>query len=256
MPTPAATGDVTVALADGVATVAFHHPKGNSLPGSLLRRLADTVAALGADDAARVVVLRSEGSGPFCGGASFAELQAVRDAEGGTSFFLGFARLILAMRDCPKFVLARVHGRAVGGGVGVVAASDYAFAMRGASVKLSELAIGIGPFVIGPVVERRMGPGPFAALSIDATGWRDADWAERHGLYARVYDVEAEMGANLDALARTLARSNPEAMAQLKRVFWEGTDHWATLLPERAAMSGSLVLSDFSRRAIEAFGTR
>jgi len=256
MPTPAATGDVTVALADGVATVAFHHPKGNSLPGSLLRRLADTVAALGADDAARVVVLRSEGSGPFCGGASFAELQAVRDAEGGTSFFLGFARLILAMRDCPKFVLARVHGRAVGGGVGVVAASDYAFAMRGASVKLSELAIGIGPFVIGPVVERRVGPGPFAALSIDATGWRDADWAERHGLYARVYDVEAEMDANLDALARTLARSNPEAMAQLKRVFWEGTDHWATLLPERAAMSGSLVLSDFSRRAIEAFGTR
>ena len=256
MPTPAATGDVTVALADGVATVAFHHPKGNSLPGSLLRRLADTVAALGADDAARVVVLRSEGSGPFCGGASFAELQAVRDAEGGTSFFLGFARLILAMRDCPKFVLARVHGRAVGGGVGVVAASDYAFAMRGASVKLSELAIGIGPFVIGPVVERRVGPGPFAALSIDATGWRDADWAERHGLYARVYDVEAEMDANLDALARTLARSNPEAMAQLKRVFWEGTDHWTTLLPERAAMSGSLVLSDFSRRAIEAFGTR
>jgi methylglutaconyl-CoA hydratase len=251
-----AAGEVAVAIADGVATVRFHHPKGNSLPGALLRRLADAVTALGADDGARVVVLRSEGGGPFCGGASFAELQAVRDAEGGTSFFLGFARLILAMRDCPKFVLARVHGKAVGGGVGVVAASDYAVALRGASVRLSELAIGIGPFVIGPVVERRVGPGPFAALSIDAAGWRDADWAERHGLYARVHDVEAEMDAGLDALAHTLAASNPEAMAQLKRVFWQGTEHWATLLPERAAMSGRLVLSDFSRRAIEGFGKR
>jgi len=138
----------------------------------------------------------------------------------------------------------------------VVAASDYAFAMRGAAVRLSELAIGIGPFVIGPVVERRIGPGPFAALSIDAAGWRDAEWAERHGLYARLYDVEAEMDAGLDTLAHTLARSNPEAMAQLKRVFWQGTDHWPTLLPERAAMSGRLVLSDFSRKAIAAFGSR
>ena len=256
MTTSDPTGDVAVAIADGIATVRFHHPKGNSLPGSLLRRLADAVTGLGHDDGARVVVLRSEGSGPFCAGASFAELQAVRDAEGGTSFFMGFARLILAMRDCPKFVLARVHGRAVGGGVGVVAASDYAFAMRGAAVRLSELAIGIGPFVIGPVVERRIGPGPFAALSIDAAGWRDAEWAERHGLYARLYDVEAEMDAGLDTLAHTLARSNPEAMAQLKRVFWQGTDHWPTLLPERAAMSGRLVLSDFSRKAIAAFGSR
>ena len=256
MTAPAAAGDVAVATADGVATIRFHHPKGNSLPGTLLARLAEAVTDAGADDAVRVVVLRSEGSGPFCGGASFAELQAVRDAEGGARFFMGFARLILAMRDCPKFVLTRVHGRAVGGGVGVVAASDYAFAMRGASVKLSELAIGIGPFVIGPVVERRIGPGPFAALSIDAAGWRDADWAERHGLYARLFDVEAEMDAALDALARTLARSNPEAMRELKRVFWQGTDHWPSLLPERAAMSGRLVLSEFSRNAIASFAGR
>ena len=249
-------GRVDVRVADGVATVLFHHPKGNSLPAALLRRLAEAVTEVGADDAARVVVLRSEGSGPFCAGASFAELQAVQDAEGGAAFFMGFARLILAMRDCPKFVLTRVHGRAVGGGVGVVAASDYAFAMRGASVKLSELAIGIGPFVIGPVVERRIGPGPFAALSIDAAGWRDADWAERHGLYARLFDVEAEMDAALDALARTLARSNPEAMRELKRVFWQGTDHWPSLLPERAAMSGRLVLSEFSRNAIASFAGR
>lgn len=243
-------GRVAVDVAAGVATVRFHHPKGNSLPGALLRQLAESVQALGRDDAARVIVLRSEGSGPFCGGASFAELQAVRDAEGGTTFFMGFARLILAMRDCPKFVLARVHGKAVGGGVGVIAASDYALATRAAAVKLSELAIGIGPFVIGPVVERRVGPGPFAALSIDAAGWRDAAWAERHGLFASVHESEAELDAALDALAATLARSNPEAMAQLKRVFWEGTDHWPSLLPERAAMSGRLVLSEFTRRAI------
>jgi methylglutaconyl-CoA hydratase len=210
-------GRVDVDVADGVASVRFHHPKGNSLPGPLLRLLAEAVGELGTRDDARVIVLRSEGAGPFCAGASFAELQAIRTPEAGASFFMGFARLILAMRSCPKFVLTRVHGKAVGGGVGVIAASDYAFAVRGAAVKLSELAIGIGPFVIGPVVERRVGPGPFAALSIDAAAWRDAEWAERHGLYARLYETEAELDAGVDALARTLARSNPEAMAQLKR---------------------------------------
>ena len=249
-------GRVTAAVADGIATVTFAHPKGNSLPGALLRRLAEAVAEQGRNAEARVVVLRSEGTGPFCAGASFDELTAIRDEATGREFFMGFARLILAMRDCPKLVLARVHGKAVGGGVGIAAAADYALATRAASVKLSELAVGIGPFVVGPAVERKIGVGPFTALTIDAASWRDADWAERHGLYARVYDSVAELDAGVDALSRTLARSNPAAMAQLKRVFWEGTDGWDALLAERAGMSGALVLSDFTREAIAGFAER
>lgn len=260
MPTPndptaaaPADGHVHAAVADGVATIRFGHPKGNSLPGSVLRELARAVTELGRADDVRVIVLRSDGTGPFCAGASFAELSSIRDAARGKEFFMGFARLILAMRSAPKFILARVQGRAVGGGVGVVAASDYAFASSGAAVKLSELAVGIGPFVVGPVIERKIGLGGLQALAVDATSFRDARWAEQRGLYAALFDTVAELDSALDALAARLAASNPEAMATMKRVFWQGTEHWDELLDERAAMSGTLVLSEFTRSAIAAF---
>jgi methylglutaconyl-CoA hydratase len=259
MPAPAFQkegGHVTTTVADGVATVRFGHPKGNSLPAPVLRELARTIGALGTDDAARVIVLRSDGTGPFCAGASFAELQAVGDAAAGTEFFMGFARVILAMRSCPKFVVTRVHGKAVGGGVGIVAASDYAVASAAAGVKLSELAVGIGPFVVGPVIERKVGLGGLQALAVDAASFRDAAWAERRGLYSRVVDTTEELDATVDALAATLARSNPEAMARMKTVFWRGTEEWDTLLPKRAAMSGELVLSEFTRKALAEFATR
>lgn len=249
-------GTVSADVTDGVGTIVFHHPKGNSLPGSLLQRLAEAVAGLGRDPGARVIVLRSQGVGTFCAGASFDELAAIRDAESGKRFFMGFARLILAMRSVPKLIVTRVHGKVVGGGVGVVAASDYAIALDNAAVKLSELAVGIGPFVVGPVIERRIGPGGLAALSVDAASFRDATWAEQRGLYARLVETEAELDAHVQRLAGTLARSNPEAMARMKSVFWQGTEGWDTLLEERAAMSGQLVLSDFSRRAIDAFRSK
>lgn len=245
-------GTVTTALAEGVGTITFHHPRSNSLPGALLASLAESVTAFGEDPAVRVILLRSEGKA-FCGGASFDELKAITTAEEGTRFFSGFRHLILAMIGVPKFVVTRVHGRAVGGGVGVVAASDYGLAMAGAAVKLSELAVGIGPFVVGPVIERKVGLGAFAAMAVDAD-WRSAEWAERHGLYAGVYPDEATLDRAVWALCTRLAGSNPEAMARLKAVFWQGTEHWPALLAERAAMSGTLVLSDFSRRAIGASG--
>jgi methylglutaconyl-CoA hydratase len=251
-----ANGHVDVEVTRHVATIRFGHPKGNSLPGSVLRQLADAVTALGGDPEARVIVLRSDGAGPFCAGASFSELSSIADAERGREFFMGFARLILAMRSCPKFILARVHGRAVGGGVGVVAAADYAVALRTASVKLSELAVGIGPFVVGPVIEKKIGLGGLQALAVDAAGFRDADWAERRGLYSAVYDTVEELDRSLETLAATLSLSNPEAMAKMKQVFWKGTEHWDDLLAERAEMSGTLVLSDFTRNAIAAFATR
>jgi methylglutaconyl-CoA hydratase len=253
--TAIAGGDVSVTMSDGIGTVRFSHPKGNSLPGALLTRLAEAITWVGKDPAARVIVLRSEGNGPFCAGASFDELVAISNVNDGIEFFSGFARVILAMIRAPKFVLVRVHGRTAGGGVGIAAAGDYTFAVPSASAKLSELAVGIGPFVVGPVIERRIGNGPYAAMAVDAD-WRDALWGERHGLYARVFDDAALMDAEINALAGTLAASNPAAMSAMKRVFWAGTENWDSLLTERARISGTLVLSDFTRAAIAKFKSK
>lgn len=250
-----AVGEVTVTTADGIATVAFHHPSGNSLPGALLARLAREITAAGANTDARVIVLRSDGSGPFCAGASFHELTAIADAEAGRKFFSGFARVILAMIRAPKFILARVHGKTAGGGVGLVAASDYSFAVRAASAKLSELALGLGPFVVGPCIERKIGLAAFSAMAVDAD-WRDAEWCERHGLYARVLDDATAMDHAIDALATTLAASNPDAMAKLKQTFWAGTERWDDLLASRALLSGTMALSEYTKAAIERFRAR
>ncbi len=249
------SGDVMMEIADGIATITFGHPKGNSMPGSLLKLLAVQIAAAGADPKARVVVLRSEGTGAFCAGASFDELAAIDDPEAGKEFFNGFAHVILAMIRAPKFIVTRVHGKVAGGGVGLVAASDFSMAVGAASAKLSELAVGIGPFVVGPAIERKIGLSAFSAMAVDAD-WRDAAWCERHGLYSRVYHDPSELNDAVNALAATLAKSNPEAMAQLKQVFWAGTEEWDLLLTERAEMSGTLVLSEFTRKAIARFKNR
>src|SRR5262245_35992568 len=245
------SGSVSSAVADGVARVEFGHPKSNSLPSWLLRGIAEEISSVGARDDVRVVVIRSAGTGAFCAGASFDELSAIGDEAEGKEFFMGFARVILAITRCPKPVIARVHGKAVGGGVGIVAAADYAMATSSAAVRLSELAVGIGPFVVGPAIERKVGHGEFAALAIDAD-WRGAAWAERHGLFARVFENTEALDAALDDFTRKLASSNPEALSQIKGITWTGTDDWPRLLEERAALSGRLVLSPFARDAIQA----
>ena len=250
-----AGGEVSVAVTGGVATIRFSHPKGNSLPGALLQQLARTIGAAGQDPDVRVIVLRSDGKGPFCAGASFDELSRIATPEEGELFFSGFSAVILAMIRTPQFVIVRVHGRAAGGGIGIAAAGDYTVAVRSAAVKLSELAVGIGPFVVGPVIVRRVGMGPFMAMSVDAD-WRDSAWCESHGLFARVYDDAAGMDAGIETLAATLAASNPDAMRRMKAVAWHGTEEWDTLLAERARMSGTLVLSEFTRQAIATFNTK
>ncbi len=243
------SGFVRTDNAGGVATITFGHPKSNSLPGQLLADIAAAVATSGADPDARVILLRSEGDGPFCAGASFAELQAISDAEGGKRFFMGFVNLILAMIRAPKFVVARVHGKAVGGGVGIVSASDYAIAVAGASLKLSELAVGLGPFIVGLPIQKKIGMGAFSAMSVDAD-WRDAEWGLQRGLYAELHDDIALLDDAVHKRVKMLAASNPEAMAQLKQVFWEGTEDWAEQLEARARMSGTLVLSEFTSKAV------
>ena len=247
------SGSVDVKVTDGIATITFFHPQSNSLPGELLRKLAGEIETTGKDAAIKVIVLRSEGEKAFCAGASFDELVSIKDLEQGKIFFSGFAAVINAVRKADKFVIARVQGKAVGGGVGIACAADIAFAHESASVKLSELAVGIGPFVVGPAVERKIGKAAFTELTINATEWKQATWAREKGMYAEIFSATSEMDAAINNLTEKLMTSNPEAMSLLKKVFWEGTDHWDTLLSERAAMSGKLVLSEFTKSAIEQF---
>jgi methylglutaconyl-CoA hydratase len=240
-------------IKNGIGYITFFHPQSNSMPGTQLRNLAAEVEKLGKDPNAKVIVLKSEGEKAFCAGASFDELIAIKDLDTGLKFFSGFASVINAMRKAPKFVLARVQGKAVGGGVGIACAADYTFGVNDASVKLSELAVGIGPFVVGPAVERKVGKSAFTQLTINATEWQSAAWAKEKGMYAELFDTAAEMDKNIEALASKLAASNPEAMAMLKKVMWEGTENWDELLVQRAGMSGKLVLSEFTINAINKF---
>lgn len=246
-------GGVELGVNDGIGTITFNHPKSNSLPGKILRKLAETITEAGQNDEIKVIILKSEGEGAFCAGASFDELLSIEDFDTGKNFFMGFARVINAARKCPKFIIGRVQGKAVGGGVGMASAVDYCLATKYASVKLSELAIGIGPFVVGPAVERKMGTSAFTALSINATEWQNADWAKDKGLYIETFETVDEMDTAVAELALKLSKSNPEAMALLKTAMWKGTEDWDTLLEQRAEMSGKLVLSDFTVKAIGKF---
>jgi methylglutaconyl-CoA hydratase len=246
-------GYVKTSIADGIATVIFHHPKSNSLPATILSALAQQIEAVGKNTDVRAIILRSDGDKAFCAGASFDELVAIDSEAKGLAFFNGFALVINAIRTAPCFVIGRVQAKAVGGGVGLAAAVDVCYAHGSASVRLSELAIGIGPFVVGPAVERKTGNAAFGLMSATPALWRSAQWAERKGLYAEVFDSIEKLDAQVVAHAKELSTYGPEAMAELKRVMWRGTEDWGTLLPERAAISGRLVLSDFTRAAIAEF---
>lgn len=242
---------------NGITTVEFHHPQSNSLPSKILEELSQEIHSLAHDDDdTRVIVLRSAGDKAFCAGASFDELALIKNKEEGFQFFSGFANVINAMRKCPKPIIGRIHAKAVGGGVGLIAATDYAIALEGADVKLSELAIGIGPFVVGPAIERKIGVAAFSHLAFDATGWRNSDWAKRKGLYAELHPTVEGMDESVSRIANSLSHSSPDAIAELKKVLWKGTEHWDHLLHERAAISGKLIVSEFSKNAIQKMKTK
>lgn len=237
----------------GITTIEFFHPQSNSLPGKILHELALAIQHAGEDPDTKVIILRSAGEKAFCAGASFDELIAIKNEKEGVAFFSGFADVINAMRICPKFIIGRIHGKCVGGGVGLAASVDYAIAFEAAEVKLSELAVGIGPFVVGPAVERKIGLSAFSQLAIDAAHWRNADWARRKGLFAELHTTINGMDESIQRLAFSLVQSSPDAMAEMKKIFWKGAEHWDQLLLERAKISGRLVLSEFSKTAIEKF---
>lgn len=235
---------------EGIATVTFFHPAQNSMPGHLLQLLADTIEQTGQNPNTKVIILKSGGDRTFCAGASFEELAAIKTEAEGLTFFSGFAKVINACRCSPVIVIGRIQGKAVGGGVGLAAATDYCFATQHAAVRLSELLIGIGPFVVGPAIERKIGIAAFSQMTLNAPTFYEAAWAKEKGLFSEVYENVEVMDAAVEVLAHQLIQYNPEALQKLKKIFWEGTEHWDALLLERAALSGSLVLSEYTQKAI------
>lgn len=256
MPVSDAEGRVTVKTDQrGVATISFFHPSHNALPSAVLSELAQTITEAGRKPEVALIVIKSEGNRTFCAGASFDEFLAVETAEQGFDFLSGFANVINACRTCPCIIIGRVQGKAVGGGVGLASAFDYCFATQYSSIKLSELAVGIGPFVIGPAVERKIGRVAFSQLTLQPKKFESAAWAMEKGLYQQVFSTAEEMDEAIESMVDELSTYNPEALAEFKKILWEGTDHWGELLAERARLSGRLAISDFAREAMSAFKT-
>ena len=253
MPTTRQNGSLYTNIQNNIATIEFGHPASNSFPSELLDRLTQAINSISKNDDITVIILKSEGERAFCAGASFDELVAVSNLEEGEQFFSGFANVINAMRTCRKIIIGRVQGKTVGGGVGLASACDYVYATEKASIKLSELTIGIGPFVIEPAVRRKIGLAGFSELTLDTTNWKTAYWAKEKGLYAKVFENIKELDNELELFATKLASYNPQALSEMKKNFWENTNHWDTLLKERAKISGELVLSDFTKKALAKF---
>ena len=240
-------------IQNGISTIEFFHPEHNSLPGDILSKLVETITKAGEDDEIKVIILKSGGDRTFCAGASYKELININDAETGKIFFSGFANVINAMRKCPKFIIGRIQGKTVGGGVGIASATDYCLATKFASIKLSELNVGIGPFVVGPAVERKLGLSGMSQIAIDADSFYDAEWARQKGLYAQVYDSTSILDEAVQVFTEQLCTYNLDAMREMKKVFWQGTEHWDTFLAERAEISGRLVLSNFTKETLKRF---
>ena len=246
-------GTIETIINGNIATLLFFHPSSNSFPSTLLQQLTDEINALSKNDSVSIIILKSAGTGAFCAGASFDELLSVSNYEEGSRFFSGFANVINAMRKCPKLIIGRIHGKAVGGGVGLAAACDYSFATTKSEIKLSEIAIGIGPFVIEPAVSRKIGKMAMSEMTLNPTAWKTSKWAFEKGLFSEVFETIEDLDIRLEEYTKELSSYNPDALLEMKKVLWEGTSHWDSLLYERAAISGRLVLSDFTKNALEKF---
>ncbi|WP_347172693.1 enoyl-CoA hydratase/isomerase family protein [Polaribacter uvawellassae] len=253
MTTKSTEGSLYTNIVNRIATIEFGHPASNSFPSTLLDRLTKELHRVSSLDNVSVIILKSEGEKAFCAGASFDELVAIDNFEDGKKFFSGFANVINAMRTCSKLIIGSIQGKAVGGGVGLIAACDYVLATEAASIKLSELTIGIGPFVIAPAIERKIGVAGLAELTLAATEWKNAYWAKEKGLFAKVFETKNELTKETEILAEKLASCNPDAISEMKKILWEGTQNWNNLLLERAEITGKLVLSEFTKKALSKF---
>jgi len=246
-------GSLYTHVENKIAIVEFYHPAGNSLPTDLLNRLIKSFNELSNNNNVNVIILKSEKDKIFCAGASLDELLAIDNPKDGVAFFSGFGKLVNAIRKCKKPIIGRIQGKVVGGGVGIASACDYAMATEQASIKLSEISIGIGPFVVEPAIRRKMGIGAVSELSLNPAMWQNAYWAKDKGLYARVFENVKDLDKEIQILSEQLASYSPEAVQHLKRVLWEGTESWDTLLTERANICGNLVLSETTKKALQKF---
>ncbi len=244
---------VKIDIENQVGTIEFFHPAHNSLPADLLAKLAQTITDAGNNKDIKIIVLKSGGDRTFCAGASFKELININDEESGEIFFSGFANVINAMRKCPKFIIGRIQGKTVGGGIGLASATDYCMATKFAAIKLSELNVGIGPFVVGPAVERKLGLSAMSQIAIDANSFYPAEWAKQKGLFTQVYETTEELDEAVKTFAENLCTYNVEAMKEMKKMFWKGTEDWDDLLLQRAKISGKLVLSEFTKETLKRF---
>ena len=238
---------------NGIATITFYHPSHNSFPSAQLEELASLLLETGEDKQVKVIVLKSEGERTFCSGASFDELLSITTRGAGKKFFSGFAHVINAIRLNRKIVISQVQGKAIGGGMGLAAACDYCFATEFASVRLSELGVNMGPIVIAPAVQRKIGLAAFTELTFNPDQYRDAQWAKTTGLFQEVYSDLPAMELAVKTFTERLITYNIEALSALKLILWEGTDHWGDLLYERADLSGKLVLSEETKAGLQAF---
>ena len=243
------TDFVNAQVLNQISHIEFGTSKSNSLPGEILELLAQTILSEAAKVDVKAIVLKSSGEKAFCAGASFDELLQIDELEISKKFFGGFAKVLNAMRTCGKLVIVRVQGKTTGGGVGIACGADYCFATKDSSLALTELNLGIGPFVIGPYVERKIGKSEFTAMAIDAD-FRSAQWAERNHIYHVVSDSIEEMDEKLTVFLDTLASRSADALALLKKVSWEGSEHFEKLMPERIQMSASLILEDSAKENI------
>ena len=235
---------------NGIGSLEFFHPQSNSLPRKILNKIADKITEASSDKLVKVIVIKSSGNRAFCAGASFEELSSIKNISEGKIFFSGFANIINACRKCEKLIIGRIQGKSVGGGVGLASAVDYCFATKFSAIKLSELALGIGPFVVGPAVERKIGLSGMSTLAVNANKWFDADWALQKGLFSEIFENTEEMDKAVNHLALEICNSSSKATKALKKTFWEGTENWDELLAQRAKVSGELILSDSSKKAI------
>ena len=240
-------------IKNNISFIEFYHPSHNSLPGDILQKLVNLIKNAGDNKDIKVIVLQSGGDRTFCAGASFKELVNISDEDSGKTFFSGFANVINAMRICPKLIIGRIQGKTVGGGLGIIAACDYCLATKYAEIKLSELNIGIGPFVIGPVIERKIGLSSLSQISLNPSKFFTTSWAKDNGLYAEVFENISQLDLAVQTFAEELCSFNQEAVNEIKKLFWRGTDHWDTLLEEQAIISGRLVLSSFTKEKLNKF---
>lgn len=244
---------VQLNITHNIATISFYSIKSNSFTSIMLHELSQLLDEVSKNETINVVILKSEGEKTFCAGASFDELLQVENEEDASLFFSGFAKVILAMKNCKIPIITRVQGNAVGGGVGIIAASDYAFSLNNCKVKLSELSLGFGPFVIEPAVSRKIGIIAMQNISYNPVEWKNIQWARENNLFQETFETIELMDEKIEIFVNQLSNYSRDALVELKKVFWNNTEHWDKLLYERAAISGKLALSSYTKVKLKEF---